>query len=340
MTRKIQERCGAAARPGHAIRESFHRRRSLSAQRRAISDGLFRDPAKERQVSDYFECAAPVSVADSIIHFCRIAKESWNRPLVTGVFYGYFFVLFGRPQTAATLAVAARAGFALGRLSQRAYRLWQAVSRRQRSGRRAVCRNRCAFMASCCWMKWTRSPQASARRTSLPQVCWATVVATLRRNLAQAHTQGHGLWFYDFGPGRGSKGWWDDATLMKEIAAMRDLLGRYYEKPHVPQADVALVYDTDSFYYTAAYGDQDPVIGAATGGHVAGPCLSQRRGDRHLSSGRPGAREWGRYKQAVVFANIFLLTDAQKGVIRRKIARDEPASDLAHGARLYRRRAA
>ena len=40
-------------------------------------------------------------------------------------------------------------------------------------------------------------------------------VATLRCNLAQAHSQGHGLWFYDFGPGRASKGWWDEGTLMK-----------------------------------------------------------------------------------------------------------------------------
>ena len=74
------------------------------AERRAISDGLFRDPTKERQVSDYFECQH-LTVADSIIHFCRTAKESWNRPLVTGVFYGYFFVLFGRPQTGGHLAL-------------------------------------------------------------------------------------------------------------------------------------------------------------------------------------------------------------------------------------------
>ena len=69
-----------------------------TAERRATSDGLFRDPQKEKRISDYFECQH-LTVADSIIHFCRAVKESWNRPVVTGVFYGYFFILFGRPQT-------------------------------------------------------------------------------------------------------------------------------------------------------------------------------------------------------------------------------------------------
>ncbi|MES2473768.1 MAG: hypothetical protein V4601_13130, partial [Pseudomonadota bacterium] len=146
-------------------------------------------------------------------------------------------------------------------------------------------------------------------------------VATLRRNLAQAHSQGHGLWFYDFGPGRASKGWWDDATLMKEVTAMRSLFAPYYDKPHVPQADVALVYDTDSFYYTAAYGDQDPVIGPQLVDLL--PTHAYRSGAAidifHL--GDLNRAEWGRYK-CVVFANCFLLTPAQKDVIRRRVARD------------------
>jgi hypothetical protein len=106
---------------------------------------------------------------------------------------------------------------------------------------------------------------------------------------------------------------------MKEIAAMRDLFGRYHRQPHVPQADVALVYDTDSFYHTAAYPDQDPVISPQLVDNL--PPHAYRSGAAidifHL--GDLERAEWGRYK-AVVFVNCFLLTSVQKNFIRRKVA--------------------
>ena len=147
----------------------------------------------------------------------------------------------------------------------------------------------------------------------------ADSVAILRRNVAQTHTQGHGLWFYDFGPGRDAKGWWDDAVLMKEIAAMRDLFGRYHQRPYIPQADIALIYDTDSFYHTAAYPDQDPVISPQLVDNLPPHAYRSGAAIDIIHLGDLERAEWSRYK-AVVFANCFLLSDAQKNFIRRKVA--------------------
>jgi len=290
------------------------------AERRAISDGLFRDPTKERQVSDYFECQH-LTVADSIIHFCRTAKESWNRPLVTGVFYGYFFVLFGRPQTGGHLALQKvlespwvdylSAPLAYGKPFR------DVGGSGQPRGLPESMRLHGKLLLD----EMDQEPPSFGKEGKAKDALLGDSVATLRRNLAQAHSQGHGLWFYDFGPGRASKGWWDEGTLMKEVANMRALFGRYYDKPYVPQADVALVYDTDSFYHTAAYGDQDPVIGPQLVNLL--PIHAYRSGAAidifHL--GDLGRAQWGRYK-CVVFANCFLLTPAQKDVIRRNVARD------------------
>jgi hypothetical protein len=289
-----------------------------TAQRRAISDGLFRDPQKERHVSDYYECQH-LTVADSIIHFCRVAKESWNRPLVTGVFYGYFFVLFGRPQTGGHLA-----------LQHVLNSPWvdylsapQAYGKQFRdvggSGQPRGLPESLRLHGKLLLDEMDQEPPSWRKEGTEFAALHGDSIATLRRNVAQTHTQGHGLWFYDFGPGRGNKGWWDNDALMHDIATMREIFARYYPKPYVPQADVALVYDTDSFYHTAAYGDQDPVIGPQLVDTL--PVHAYRSGAAidifHL--GDLERAEWDRYK-CVIFANAFLLTEAQKAFIRRKVA--------------------
>ena len=198
-----------------------------TAERRVTSDGLFRDPAKERQVSDYFECQH-LAVADSIIHFCRVAKESWNRPLVTGVFYGYFFVLFGRPQTGGHLQ--------LQRVLQSPWVDYlsapQAYGAAFRniggSGQPRGLPESMRLHSKLLLDEMDQEPFSWLKPKEQAAALLGDSVAAMRRNVTQTYTQGHGLWFYDFGPGRGNKGWWDDDALMKDVAALRELFGRYY----------------------------------------------------------------------------------------------------------------
>ena len=63
-------------------------------ERTETKAGIFRDPLLERNVIDYYEAQHQV-VADDILHFCKVIKEHWPRPIITGAFYGYFYSLFG-----------------------------------------------------------------------------------------------------------------------------------------------------------------------------------------------------------------------------------------------------
>ena len=48
----------------------------------------FRDPARERNVIDYYQCLADLS-ADLVIDFCRTSKEATDGTKLAGAFYGY-----------------------------------------------------------------------------------------------------------------------------------------------------------------------------------------------------------------------------------------------------------
>ena len=52
----------------------------------------FRDPARERNVIDYYQCFADLS-ADLVIDFCRTVKEATEGKKLAGAFYGYLMEL-------------------------------------------------------------------------------------------------------------------------------------------------------------------------------------------------------------------------------------------------------
>ncbi|MBM3756991.1 MAG: hypothetical protein FJW38_23785 [Acidobacteria bacterium] len=58
--------------------------------RRALDDGIFRDPVKRADVIDYYRCQQEL-VASRIIDLCGVAKKNRPRPILAGTFYGYFF---------------------------------------------------------------------------------------------------------------------------------------------------------------------------------------------------------------------------------------------------------
>ncbi len=57
-------------------------------ERRRLTDGVWRDPARGRLVPDYFECHQETTVR-MIENFCRAAKEATGGKKLTCVFYGY-----------------------------------------------------------------------------------------------------------------------------------------------------------------------------------------------------------------------------------------------------------
>lgn len=217
-----------------------------TTERSDAKAGLFRDPAIERNVIDYYRCQHEV-VANSIIRYCKTVKENWPRPIVTGTFYGYFFSMFGRQAAGGHLELprildsehidylsAPSVYYPEPEATGEPYRSRGLISSCQLAGK--------------LWLdEMDKRPEVMERDNN---------IANIRRNMLYPYTKGgQGLWFYDFGPSGfisaagQMKGWWDNPDYLAEIKRTYRLVSRFRERVYEHEADVLLVYDTDCYYY-------------------------------------------------------------------------------------------
>ncbi len=169
-----------------------------SDERNKTLHGVFRDPVKECNVIDYFE-AQHLVVAEDIIHFCKVIKESWPRPIITGTFYGYFYSLFGREAAGGHLAVdtvlkspyvdylsAPQAYYPVPNLTGEPYRSRGLLESERLNGK--------------LWLdEMDQQPPLANRSDSNYKASVAESIARLRRNIMYTASKGMGMWFYDFG---------------------------------------------------------------------------------------------------------------------------------------------
>lgn len=217
-----------------------------STERSNATAGLFRDPAREGNVIDYYRCQHEV-VADSIIRFCRTVKENWPRPVVTGTFYGYFFSMFGRQAAGGHLELprilasehidylsAPSVYYPEPEATGEPYRSRGLISSCQISGK--------------LWLdEMDKRPEMTDKDNN---------VANIRRNMLYSCTKGgQGLWFYDFGPSGfisaagQMRGWWDKPDYLAEINRIHELVSGLQQRNYEHAADVLVVYDTECYYF-------------------------------------------------------------------------------------------
>ncbi|HTF19621.1 MAG TPA: hypothetical protein VK658_16225 [Chryseolinea sp.] len=224
-------------------------------------DGIFRNPLQERKVVDYYE-AQHVCVADDIIYFCKLVKDHWPRPIITGAFYGYFYAVFGREAAGGHLELqrvlnSAYVDYLSGPGTYYPDAVQPGDAYRSRGLVTSVRLHK---------KLWLDEMDQQAPLVPLKDSTFTSSVAksigTVRRNVIFPFVNGQGLWFYDFGSSgfnggkrlqdHGSWGWWDEPTLMSDIAALKKLLDQKFTQPFKRAADVLLVHDTKSFYYTGS----------------------------------------------------------------------------------------
>ena len=303
-------------------------------ERRAMDDGWFRRPATQQRVIDYYRCQHE-TVADAILVFCRIVKESWPRPVVTGTFYGYFFACFGRDQAGGHLEVErvlhsplvdylAAPGayypdaFEVGD----PYRSRGLVASARRHGKLWLDEMDQAIPL--------RSYADPEYRKSL-----AESIAKVRRNVLFGQAGGSGLWFYDFGPSGfsqgpafprttalGVNGWWDDPELLADLGRLRGLLQSRVEKKWRSEADTLAVFDTDSHYYTRSVKEAPDAIShalvnwGALGLYRAGVAFDTV----HLADLREMTdAELAPYR-VVVFFNTWRMSATDRRLVRERVA--------------------
>ncbi|MGD0128739.1 MAG: hypothetical protein ABSF46_25580 [Terriglobia bacterium] len=292
-------------------------------EERMRCDGYFRNPQRDRKVIDYLHCQHQ-AVTDAFIHFCRTVKESWPRPIVTGGFHGYWFTMFGRMGMGGHLEVrrALESPYVDVLCAPQSYNhLALGMPGMSRglleSGR----------LHGKLWLdEMDTLPDIWDLRIADPQQASAQSVAILRRNVLGPFSRGMGLWYYDLvcehdvQPTWGAAGCWDSQGMQAEIAQLMKLQAERYRRPFASGADVLLVFDTESFYYTAHNGHLDPVSTELVDGSTADLFRSGAAFDMvylfdlEQLDLRP-------YK-AVIFANTFCIDPGQRKLIQTKVAKD------------------
>lgn len=288
-------------------------------ERRALDEGIFRDPQKREVVVDYYRCQQEL-VADRMLHFCRLVKQSWPRPIVTGVFYGYFFSMFDRQATGGHLSMEKMlAAKEVDYLSAP-----QAYGPQFRDpGGSGITRaliesvrlNGKLFLDEMdqtpSW-RWRNDVDVPFELTNPELDAWM-----IRRNILEGYTRGAGHWYYDFGPANAS-GWWADNRLIAEIDRLDKILRRYHAKPYVPGGDVLAVFDTEVFYYTGTIAGTDPLTDPLAVNKTIGGLWQSGAGIETLHLSDLEKVDLGRFK-AVIFANTWHLTARQREYIRQRV---------------------
>lgn len=284
--------------------------------RQQPGEGIFLDGRTQRPLIDYHECQHVV-VAEAIEHFCHVVKTRWPRPCVTGVFYGYFHMLFGRQAAGGHLALhRVLACPDLDYLSApQSY--WGGHRAMGGSGqsRALMCSIARAGKLFLDEMDTNTSLTVGDRFRSVESTSVDDDVAFVRRNVCASHCRGHGLWFYDFGAWFG--GWWNHPRLLKEIATLRAILTDRVGQPSTRWSDVLVVHDTEVFYNLARVWTQDCVSHVAndetTGDLFKSGCVF----DDALLQQLPEI-DLAPYK-LIIFANTFRLTPDQRAFIRTRV---------------------
>lgn len=306
-------------------------------RRGRLGGGYMRDPQQDRPVIDYYQCQHEL-VANNILRYCHTIRQHWPRPVLTGVFYGYFFSCFNRQAAGGHLALQqVLASPDVDYLSGPQAYLPQA----EKPGE--PYRSRSLLLSVRLHGKlWLDEMDQQPRRVfpflggtrdqrDKYEASLAENVAQLRRNILFAHSRGTGLWLYDFGPAgmdlnkdserspqHGVAGYWDHPRYHEAIRQLKALFDSTLHQPYRSAADVLFVYDTEVQYHLPGTVKNPDSLSLQLIDYqtMAAYYTSAAFDVVHLDD--LARLDISPYR-LVVMANTFLLDTAEKRLIREKI---------------------
>lgn len=311
---------------------SFDKVQVPGLEARKSPNGIFRSPENEQWVMDYFRCQHNL-VSDHIIDFCKVVKENWGRPIITGTFYGYYFSVFGREVAGGHLD--------MRKMLESEYIDYISAPQCYVPFARdhgEVYRSR-GLLTSCrlngkLWLdEMDIEPDLPYHRN--PNFSWWVNRGRTktRRNMIYSLMKGMGLWFYDFGicgmefnnytpKYIGVAGWWDHPDIMKDIKDIKEIVDNKVAKkePYTSEADVLYVYDTESCYFTASLLEENLMSEAVLDWNYL---ASFRSGvaSNAIHIGDLQKVNLSQYK-TIIFGNTYVLSAEQKAFIKQKVATD------------------
>lgn len=287
------------------------------AERLVTHDGAFKDPAQDRRVIDYFTAQQQV-VAEDILYFCKLAKENWGRKLITGVFYGYLHMTFNRQTVGGHLFVEPILDSPYIDYLSAPQTYWEASRKAGGSGNsRGLVES--TLLHGKLWLD--ELDNGYLHKDHAPDPVHFTerydsvFHAIQKRSTWLPLLRGAGLWYYDFGVQKGF-GWWDNPRYLETVANIKKLAEQRLLTPARPEADVLYVWSQDVFYYLKS------------GWLPISMNVLDKSAEEAMRSGTVGTHiydfdldrvDLSPYR-AVVFMNVYALTDAQKKFIRERVA--------------------
>ena len=289
------------------------------AERLATHDGAFKDPMQDRRTIDYFTAQQQV-VADDIVYFCRLAKENWGRKLITGVFYGYLHMTFNRQTVGGHLFVEPILDSPYIDYLAAPQTYWGASREAGGSGNsRGLVES--TLLHGKLWLDELDNGYLHKNHAPDPvhytERYDSVFHAIQKRSTWLPLMRGAGLWYYDFGIQKGW-GWWDNPRYLESVRQIKQLAEQRLQAPARPEADVLYVWSQEAFYYLKS------------GWLPISMNVLDQSAEEALRSGTSGTHiydfdlervELAPYR-AVVFMNVYALTEPRKKFIRNRVAQN------------------
>ena len=233
--------------------------------RNNTENGLFLNISKQENLADYYKCQHEV-VADQIISFSKVVKESWNRPLIVGVNYGYTFPVYMRETVGGHLEFQKILKSPYIDFLSGAQCYWPSAKNPGEPARSRTLAKTINLNYKLWIDEYDTQPDLSQitklnsdKSTPGYDSIMNTAIALTRRNMAVSAVNGQGFWFFDFGiaGGRefreakdnGSNGFWDYPEILSDISKTKDIFEKQSVKPFTSNADVLMIYDTEVYYH-------------------------------------------------------------------------------------------
>lgn len=218
-------------------------------RRYQTGDQDYRDPEQDQYVIDYYRCQQDCT-SSLVEELGKITKETWERPVITGVFFGY---LYGSNTVG---AVASQLNLeALLKSPYIDYFAGPFTDKNMYGSSNARTLADSIALNGKIWFtehdNGTYLGSSGDGKGTFPDVPKdeEQSIDRMRRTYMYTLTENSGQWWYDFGPRSQGGGWWNTPGMMEEagdlLRVSNELLETEYSKP----ADTLLVYDMESYYY-------------------------------------------------------------------------------------------
>lgn len=289
-----------------------------TTERLRTHDGFFKDPALDQRTIDYFTAQQQV-VADDALFFCRLVKETWPRPIVTGIFYGYLHMTFNRQTVGGHLFVKQVLESPHVDYLAAPQTYWGESRKAGGSGNsRGIVES--TLLHGKLWFDEIDNgylhPPTDFDNIRYRERYDPEYASVIRRCALLPLMRGIGFWFYDFGVQKGF-GWWDDPRYLAAMRAEKAFFDARQNVPYRSEADVLYVWSQDVFYYLKSallpislnvldHSTEQAMRCGVVGDHAYDFDLDRVNLDQY---------------KAVVFMNVYKLTDAQRRFIAEKVAR-------------------